>query len=90
MEASGTGSQIQVKVAMATWRASGAKPVMEYFVEQLEGNIEAVVSQTGCIGYCYEPTIKSNLTGVVLVMSTERAIRSLKIYQDRTVLISYL
>ena len=64
MEAPGTGSQIQVKVAMATCGiASGAKPVMEYFVEQLERrNIEAVVSQTGCMGYCYaEPTIEVKL-----------------------------
>ncbi len=64
MEASGTGSQIQVKVAMATCGiASGAKPVMEYFVEQLERRkIEAVISQTGCMGYCYaEPTIEVKL-----------------------------
>lgn len=57
-------SLVQVKVAMATCGiASGAKEVMEFFVEQLEKrNIEAVVTQTGCMGYCYaEPTIEVKL-----------------------------
>ena len=55
---------VQVKVAMATCGiASGAKTVMEFFSEQLERrNIAAVVSQTGCMGYCYaEPTIEVKL-----------------------------
>ncbi len=55
---------VQVKVAMATCGiASGAKPVMEFFLEQLERrNIQAVVTQTGCMGYCYaEPTIEVTL-----------------------------
>ena len=57
---------VQVKVAMATCGiASGAKTVMEFFTEQLERrNIEAVVTQTGCMGYCYaEPTIEVKLPG---------------------------
>jgi NADP-reducing hydrogenase subunit HndB len=57
---------VQVKVAMATCGiASGAKPVMEFFLEQLERrNIAAVVTQTGCMGYCYaEPTIEVKLPG---------------------------
>ena len=57
---------VQVKVAMATCGiASGAKNVMEFFSEQLERrNIEAVVTQTGCMGYCYaEPTIEVKLPG---------------------------
>jgi NADP-reducing hydrogenase subunit HndB len=57
-------SVVQVKVAMATCGiASGAKEVMEFFLEQLERrNIEAVVTQTGCMGYCYaEPTIEVKL-----------------------------
>jgi len=57
---------VQVKVAMATCGiASGAKPVMEFFLEQLERrNIQAVVTQTGCMGYCYaEPTIEVTLPG---------------------------
>ena len=57
---------VQVKVAMATCGiASGAKTVMEFFLEQLERrNIAAVVTQTGCMGYCYaEPTIEVRLPG---------------------------
>jgi NADP-reducing hydrogenase subunit HndB len=59
-------SLVQVKVAMATCGiASGAKGVMEFFLEQLEKrNIAAVVTQTGCMGYCYaEPTIEVKLPG---------------------------
>ena len=59
-------NHVQVKVAMATCGiASGAKTVMEFFTEQLNRrNIEAVVTQTGCMGYCYaEPTIEVTLPG---------------------------
>jgi len=55
---------VQVKVAMATCGiASGARTVMEFFQEQLERrNVAAVVTQTGCMGYCYaEPTIEVKL-----------------------------
>ncbi len=55
---------VQIKVAMATCGiASGAKEVMEYFVEELDKrNIEAVITQTGCMGYCYaEPTVEVKL-----------------------------
>ena len=55
---------IQIRVAMATCGiASGAKKVMEYLIDELEKrNIEAVVTQTGCMGYCYaEPTIEVTL-----------------------------
>jgi len=57
---------VQVKVAMATCGiASGAKTVMEFFLEQLERrNVAAVVTPTGCMGYCYaEPTIEVKLPG---------------------------
>ncbi len=57
-------SRVQVKVAMATCGiASGAKTVMEFFIEELEKrSIDAVVTQTGCMGYCYaEPTIEVKL-----------------------------
>jgi NADP-reducing hydrogenase subunit HndB len=57
---------VQVKVAMATCGiASGAKTIMEFFLEQLERrNIAAVITQTGCMGYCYaEPTIEVKLPG---------------------------
>ncbi|HPS62748.1 MAG TPA: (2Fe-2S) ferredoxin domain-containing protein [Bacteroidales bacterium] len=59
-------SRIQVKVAMATCGiASGAKEVMEVFIEEFgKRNIDAVVTQTGCMGYCYaEPTVEITLPG---------------------------
>lgn len=52
---------VQIKVGMATCGiASGAKETMKYFVEELEQQaIDAVVTQTGCMGYCYaEPTVE--------------------------------
>jgi NADP-reducing hydrogenase subunit HndB len=52
---------VQVKVGMATCGiASGAKEIMKYFVEELEQQaVDAVVTQTGCMGYCYaEPTVE--------------------------------
>ncbi len=59
--------RVQVKVAMATCGiASGSKEVMEYLVDELEKrNIDAIVTQTGCMGYCYaEPTIEVALPGL--------------------------
>ncbi len=58
------GQLVQIKVGMATCGiASGAKDTMKYFVEELEQQaIDAVVTQTGCMGYCYaEPTIEVTL-----------------------------
>jgi NADP-reducing hydrogenase subunit HndB len=57
---------VQVKVAMATCGiASGAKQVMDYMIEEFEKRgIDAVVTQTGCMGYCYaEPTIEVTVPG---------------------------
>jgi NADP-reducing hydrogenase subunit HndB len=57
---------IQIKVAMATCGiASGAKEVMDFLIEELEKrNLDAVVTQTGCMGYCYaEPTIEVRMPG---------------------------
>lgn len=57
---------VQVKVAMATCGiASGAKTIMEFFLEQLDRrSIAGIVTQTGCMGYCYaEPTIEVKLPG---------------------------
>lgn len=57
-------SRVQIKVAMATCGiASGAKAVMEFLIDELEKrSIDAVVTQTGCMGYCYaEPTIEVKL-----------------------------
>jgi len=57
---------IQVKVSMATCGiASGAKTIIDFFLEQHERrNVAAVVTQTGCMGYCYaEPTVEVKLPG---------------------------
>lgn len=57
---------VQIKVGMATSGiASGAKEVMTFLIEELEKrNVEAVVTQTGDMGYCYaEPTIEVILPG---------------------------
>ncbi len=65
-EKSNAENLIQVKVAMATCGiASGAKETMEYFMDELDKrNIDAVVTQTGCMGYCYaEPTVEVTLPG---------------------------
>ena len=45
--------------------ASGAKDVMDFMTDELEKRaIEAHVTQTGCMGYCYaEPTIEVTLPG---------------------------
>lgn len=58
--------RIQVKVAMATCGiASGAKDVMDFMIDSFEKrNIDALVTQTGCMGYCYaEPTIEVTVPG---------------------------
>ena len=54
-------SMIQIKVAMATCGiASGAKEVMDVLIRECDRRkVSAVVTQTGCMGYCYaEPTIE--------------------------------
>ncbi|MFO8001118.1 MAG: (2Fe-2S) ferredoxin domain-containing protein [Marinilabilia sp.] len=59
-------SLVQVKVSMATCGiASGARDTMNYMVDELDRQgIDAVVTQTGCMGYCYaEPTIEVTLPG---------------------------
>jgi len=59
-------SMPQIKVGMATSGiASGAKEVFNYLVEELEKrNVDAVVTQTGDMGYSYaEPTIEVTLPG---------------------------
>ncbi|MFW6289528.1 MAG: (2Fe-2S) ferredoxin domain-containing protein [Mariniphaga sp.] len=57
---------VQVKVGMATCGiASGARETMKYFIDELEQQaIDAVVTQSGCMGYCYaEPTVEVTLAG---------------------------
>ena len=57
---------VQIKVGMATCGiASGAKDTMKYFIEETEHQaIDALITQTGCLGYCYaEPTVEITLPG---------------------------
>lgn len=57
---------VQVKIAMATCSiASGSRETMNYLVAEMEKrNIDAVVIQTGCMGYCYaEPTVEVTVPG---------------------------
>ncbi|MEI6060429.1 MAG: (2Fe-2S) ferredoxin domain-containing protein [Bacteroidota bacterium] len=59
-------SMVQIRVAMATCGiASGAKIVMDYMINELDKrSIPAIVTQTGCMGYCYaEPTIEVTRPG---------------------------
>ncbi|BAX80939.1 (2Fe-2S) ferredoxin domain-containing protein [Labilibaculum antarcticum] len=59
-------SLVQIKVAMATCGiASGAKEVMEFLIEETaKRGIKTIVTQTGCMGYCYaEPTIEVKVPG---------------------------
>jgi len=61
-----TENLVQVKVAMATCGiASGARDTMDFLEGALEKRgVEAQVTQTGCMGYCYaEPTIEVTLPG---------------------------
>jgi NADP-reducing hydrogenase subunit HndB len=80
-------SLVQIKVAMATCGiASGAKEIMEYFVAELDKrSIDAVVTQTGCMGYCYaEPTIEIQLPGkepvVYGYVDTDKADKIIELY----------
>jgi NADP-reducing hydrogenase subunit HndB len=62
---------VQIKVAMATCGiASGAKDILNYMVEELDfQDIDAIVTQTGCMGYCYaEPTIEIIVPGKAPVL----------------------
>lgn len=65
-KASETGSIVKIRIAMATCGlAAGAKSIYDFFTEQLERrNIDGIVVQTGCMGYCYaEPTVEVKLPG---------------------------
>ncbi|HOI47935.1 MAG TPA: (2Fe-2S) ferredoxin domain-containing protein [Prolixibacteraceae bacterium] len=57
---------VQIRVGMATCGiASGAKETMSFLIEETEHQaIDAVITQTGCMGYCYaEPTVEVTLPG---------------------------
>jgi NADH:ubiquinone oxidoreductase subunit F (NADH-binding)/NAD-dependent dihydropyrimidine dehydrogenase PreA subunit/(2Fe-2S) ferredoxin len=67
----GSGSAVQIKVAMATCGiASGAKEVMNVLAKECDKyKLQAVVSQVGCMGYCYaEPTIEVKKPGMAPVV----------------------
>jgi NADP-reducing hydrogenase subunit HndB len=62
----GAEQAVLIKVGMATCgMASGAGETMKYFIDELEQQaIDAVVTKTGCLGYCYaEPTVEVTLPG---------------------------
>ncbi len=57
---------VQIKVAMATCGiAAGAREVMNTLIEKIaQDKIDAVVTQTGCMGYCHaEPTVEVRKPG---------------------------
>ena len=57
---------VHLKVAMATCSiASGARDTLHYMTNELKKrNIDAVITQTGCMGYCYaEPTVEVKIAG---------------------------
>ena len=57
---------VQIRVAMATCGiASGARETMNALIEKInKDNIPAVVTQGGCMGYCFaEPTIEVKVPG---------------------------
>ena len=59
-------SVVQVKVGMGTCGiVSGAKETITFFTDALrKRSIPAVVTQTGCMGYCHsEPTVEITLQG---------------------------
>lgn len=59
-------SLVQVKVGMGTCGiVSGAKETMTFFNDAFrKRSISAVVTQTGCMGYCHsEPTVEITLPG---------------------------
>ena len=81
---------VQVKVGMATCGiASGARETMNAFLEKMEReNLNAVVSQVGCVGYCYaEPTVEVHKPGCEPVVfgyvNTQKAVEIVDKYIKR-------
>lgn len=78
---------VQVRVAMATCGISaGAKETMDFFITELKKrHIDAVVTQTGCMSYCYaEPTVEIQLPGAQPVVfgyvDTKKADEIIEVY----------
>jgi NADP-reducing hydrogenase subunit HndB len=60
------GDKIRIVVGLGTCGiASGAREVMNKFIDEIaEKNIDAVVTQTGCIGFCVqEPLVEVYIPG---------------------------
>ncbi len=60
------GEKIRVVVGLGTCGiAAGAREVMNKFVEEInEKKIDAVVTQTGCVGFCVqEPLVEVHIPG---------------------------
>ncbi len=58
--------RVMVRVGMGTSGiASGAKQIMEFLIDEMDKrNVDAIVSQTGDMGYSYaEPTVEVTLPG---------------------------
>ncbi len=65
------GEKVRIIVGLGTCGiASGAREVMNAFIEEIAArNIDAVVTQTGCIGFCIqEPLIEVHIPGQKKVM----------------------
>lgn len=63
--------KVIIRIAMATCSiASGAKPVMDFFNEEMPRQpLEFIVKSTGCTGLCHsEPTVEVTLPGKAPVM----------------------
>jgi NADP-reducing hydrogenase subunit HndB len=80
-------SMVQIKISMSTCGiASGAKEIMNFFMEAFDNQgMDAVVTQTGCMGYCYaEPTIEVTKPGekplVFGNVTTEKAMEIIEKY----------
>lgn len=78
---------VQIRVAMATCGiASGARETMNALIDKInKDNIPAVVTQGGCMGYCYaEPTIEVKVPGkdpvVFGEVDTKKAVEILEKY----------
>ena len=79
----------QIKVAMATCGiAAGAKQVMETLIEQCSlKNVDAVVTQTGCMGYCYaEPTVEITKPGQEPIVFGQVSVEKAKDIVDKYIL----
>jgi NADP-reducing hydrogenase subunit HndB len=62
---------LQVKVTMATCGiASGSRQILDFMQDELsKRNIPALVTKTGCMGFCYaEPTIEVTVPGKEVVV----------------------